>query len=132
MKKLLIFASGGKESDDGGSGFQELVENARAGVLEAEIVAVVSNHEHGGVRARADKLGVPFIHFQLPREVADYQRIVAETQADFVALSGWLKMDKGPAPARTGNIHPGDCKRFGGEGMYGHHVHEAVMAAYHA
>ena len=131
MKKLLIFASGGKEADDGGSGFQELVENAQAGVLEAEIVAVVSNHEHGGVRTRADKLGVRFIHFPLPREAEDYQRIVADTQADFEALSGWLKMTKGLDPARTINIHPGDTKRFGGAGMYGHFVHEAVMKAYH-
>ena len=130
MKKLLIFASGGKDPDDGGSGFQELVENARAGVLEAEIVAVVSSHIHGGVRARADKLGIRFVYFPLPREAEDYQHIVTETQADFVALSGWLKMTKGLDPARTLNIHPGDAKRFGGPGMYGHFVHEAVMAAY--
>ncbi|MDP4001826.1 MAG: formyltransferase family protein [bacterium] len=132
MKKLLVFASGGKESDDGGSGFQELVENSRSGVLEAEIVAVVSNHEHGGVRTRADKLGVPFIYFPLPREAEDYQRIVAETKADFVSLSGWLKMVKGLDPTRTINIHPGDAKRFGGAGMYGHFVHKAVMEAYRA
>ena len=131
MKKLLIFASGGKEPDDGGLGFQELVENARAGVLEAEIVAVVSNHIHGGVRARADKLGIRFVYFPLPREAEDYQRIVTETQADFVALSGWLKMTKGLNSARTINIHPGDAKRFGGPGMYGHFVHEAVIKAYH-
>ncbi len=132
MKKLLVFASGGKEPDDGGSGFQELVENSRSGVLEAEIVAVVSNHEHGGVRTRADKLGVPFIYFPLPREAEDYQRIVNETKADFVSLSGWLKLVKGLDPAKTINIHPGDPKRFGGTGMYGHFVHEAVMEAYRA
>jgi len=51
MKNLLIFASGTKE--DGGSGFQALVENTKTGILDARIVAVVSNHEHGGVRMRA-------------------------------------------------------------------------------
>lgn len=132
MKKLIVFASGGKESDDGGSGFQELVENSRSGILDAEIAAVVSNHEHGGVRTRADKLGIPFIHFPLPREAEDYQKIVADSKADFVSLSGWLKMVKGLDPTKTINIHPGDTKRFGGAGMYGHHVHEAVIEAYKA
>ena len=37
MKRLIVFASGGKEPDDGGSGFQELVENSRAGILQADV-----------------------------------------------------------------------------------------------
>ena len=45
--------------------------------------------------------------------------------------SGWLKFVRGLDPARTVNIHPGPLPRFGGPGMFGHHVHEAVMAAYH-
>jgi phosphoribosylglycinamide formyltransferase-1 len=128
MKKLLIFASGTK--DGGGSGFQKLVENSRNGVLRAEIVAVVSNHENGGVCQKAEALGVPFIYFPLPREAEDYQKIVADSHADFVALSGWLKLAKGLDPAKTINIHPGPLPRFGGPGMYGHHVHEAVMEAF--
>jgi len=45
--------------------------------------------------------------------------------------SGWLKFVRGLDPAKTVNIHPGPLPRFGGTGMYGHYVHEAVMAAYH-
>jgi phosphoribosylglycinamide formyltransferase 1 len=130
MKKLLVFASGSK--DGGGSGFQELVENSRTGVLEAEIVAVVSSYEHGGVRKKADALGVPFVYFPLPREAEDYQQIVKKIGADFVALSGWLKIVKGLDPAKTINIHPGPLPHFGGPGMYGHHVHEAVVKAHKA
>ena len=52
-------------------------------------------------------------------------------RADFVMCSGWLKFVRGLDPARTVNIHPGPLPQFGGPGMYGHHVHEAVMAAYH-
>lgn len=59
--KLLVFASGSAEG--GGSGFENLVNQANNWVLDTSIVAVVSNYEQGGVRQRADKLGVPFVHF---------------------------------------------------------------------
>ena len=60
-----------------------------------------------------------------------YQNFVRYFNADYVMLSGWLKLAAGLDPARTINIHPGPLPRFGGPGIYGHHVHEAVMAAYH-
>lgn len=129
MKKLLIFASGSK--DGGGSGFQELVENSRTGVLETEIVAVVSNHENGGVRKKADNLGILFEYFEKPDLNKNrYTEIVKKYRADFVALSGWLKKVEGLNPCITMNIHPGLLPEFGGPGMYGHHVHEAVIKAY--
>jgi len=148
-KKLIIFASGSKEA--GGSGFENLVEATRTGVLDADITAVVSNHEYGGVRERADKLGIPFIYFSPNRHsqilknlrmsddevteviAAAYKKVVEESGAEWVALSGWLKLVKGLDPAKTLNIHPAPLSllngRFGGEGMYGHHVHEAVKEA---
>ncbi|NIM46602.1 MAG: phosphoribosylglycinamide formyltransferase [Candidatus Aenigmarchaeota archaeon] len=128
MVRLLIFASGTK--DGGGSGFQELVENSRTGILNAEIVAVVSNHPEGGVKKRADKLKIPFVYFPGPFEGRDYQKIVTDYKTDFIALSGWLKHVKGIDPTWTINIHPGPLPRFGGSGMYGHYVHEAVIKAF--
>lgn len=146
-KKIIIFASGTK--DGGGSGFENLVNASRKGILDAEILAVISNHEKGGVRERADRLGIPFIHFPArklpdsgefvdkdgnrvdPSEFAtaeNYQRLTDD--ADLVCLSGWLKLVTGLDPQKTINIHPGPLPRFGGAGMYGHHVHEAVMEAY--
>ncbi len=130
LPKLLIFASGSK--DGGGSGFANLVAARDAGILHAGIVGVVSNHEAGGVYEKAKKLGIPFYYFPLPREAADYQEVVARTGADYVALSGWLKLVKGLDPQTTFNIHPGPLPQFGGAGMYGHYVHEAVLAAYQA
>lgn len=130
MQKLLVFASGSAEG--GGSGFQKLVENTRAGVLQAEIIGVVSNHEHGGVRQKANALGVPFILFNGPWTAEEYQRIVRKSQADYVTLSGWLKIVPGLDPRRTINIHPGPLPEFGGVGLYGHRVHEAVLAAFRA
>lgn len=126
--KLIIFASGTAEA--GGSGFENLVETTKRGVLDAEIVAVVSNHEHGGVRERADRLGIPFILFSAN---SDYKKIVADSGAEWVALSGWLKKVSGLDPQKTFNVHPALLSqlegRFGGEGMWGHRVHEAVKAA---
>ena len=134
MPKLLVFSSGTKEA--GGSGFENLVLASRNGILNADIVGVVSNHAEGGVKARADKLGVPFIHFTKPWDAESYQRIAAESGADFFALSGWLKLVNGldantPFNSKTVfNIHPGPLPQFGGDGMYGHFVLEAVMNAY--
>lgn len=147
MKKIIVFASGTK--DGGGSGFENLVNATKSGILNAEILAVVSNHENGGVRERADRLGIKFIHFaarKLPESdefidkegnkidpsefstAENYQRLTKD--ADLVCLSGWLKLVTGLNPQKTINIHPGPLPRFGGAGMYGHHVHEAVMEAY--
>jgi phosphoribosylglycinamide formyltransferase-1 len=128
MKKqtLIIFASGTKT--DGGSRFENLVRATQDGILDADIVGVVSNHEHGGVRQKADALKIPFIHFTKPRTAEAYRKIAS--LADFVALSGWLKLVTGLDPKQTFNIHPGPLPRFGGDGMYGHYVHEAVMEAY--
>jgi len=128
MKKIIVFASGTKEG--GGSGFQELVENSHAGILNASIVAVVSNHANGGVKRRADNLGIPFVYFSGPWQDDQYVKIVQEYQPDLISLSGWLKTVKGLDPRKTINIHPGPLPRFGGAGMYGHHVHEAVIVAF--
>ncbi|MCF7834920.1 hypothetical protein K9M48_02595 [Candidatus Gracilibacteria bacterium] len=63
-------------------------------------------------------------------EAEDYQALVNHYRADYVSLSGWLKLTKGLDPRTTFNIHPGPLPNFGGPGMYGHHVHEAVIKAY--
>jgi len=128
MKNLLVFASG--DSGGGGSGFKKLVEATRSGVLQANIVGVVSNHATGGVYKKALELEIPFFHFSAPWTQLEYQRYVKAMGADFIALSGWLKLVKGLPPDRTINIHPGPLPNFGGPGMYGHHVHEAVLVAF--
>ncbi len=132
--RVIVFASGTKTG--GGSGFENLVNASRSGVLDAEIVAVVSNHEHGGVRERAERLGISFVHFSGPYDAENYQRLVRENGAEWVAFSGWLKFAHGLDPTKSFNIHPAllsfDHGRFGGPGMYGHHIHEAVAKAFEA
>lgn len=128
--RLIIFASG--TATGGGSGFENLVLAEKNGALDAEIVAVVSNYESGGVRQHATELGKRFICFPGPYTAEDYRRIVFKLNFDYIALSGWLKLVLGLEPAVTFNIHPGPLPQFGGPGMYGHRVHEAVSRAYRA
>jgi folate-dependent phosphoribosylglycinamide formyltransferase PurN len=125
-KKIIIFASGTK--DGGGSGFENLVNATKNRILDADISAVISNHENGGVRKRANRLGIKFIYFPAPWTAENYKKLTVG--ADLICLSGWLKLVTGLDPKKTINIHPGPLPRFGGPGMYGHHVHEAVMEAY--
>ena len=154
---LLVFASGEKEWGKGGSGFANLV-NARRKEegLSYKVVGVVSNHPNGGVKKYADELGIRFFHFVPPKPpdqkldpkkleadpeylfkeqqdwksrcIGGYQAIVRGFNAEFVALSGWLKPVFGLSDCF--NIHPCILPQFGGPGMYGHYVHEAVMAAF--
>ena len=109
-------------------------------VLDADIIAVVSNFEHGSVRERADKLGVPFVYFPGPYDAEHYSSILQKTAIEkdelWVALSGWFKLVHGLDPQKTFNIHPALLSqlggRFGGKGMYGNRIHEAVKAAFDA
>lgn len=132
--RILVFASGSAEG--GGSGFEELVLNSLFISRKTEVIGVVSNHQDGGVRKRADRLGIPFIHFDAPWTAERYQDITLRSGADLFALSGWLKLIVGLDrrtifnPKTVINIHPGPLPEFGGKGMYGHHVHEAVIAAF--
>ena len=64
--RVLVFASG--DAKGGGSGFQELVEFSRTSppVLDAQIIGVISNHQYGGVRKRADAFHISFEYWPGP------------------------------------------------------------------
>lgn len=89
------------------------------------------------MRQIADEFGRPFEYFSGPYDEPEgFLALLDKYQPDFVALSGWIKPVMGIEPKKMFNIHPGllnpgGPKHFGGKGMYGHHVHEAVMAAFH-
>ena len=127
VPKLCVWASGSPEPDSGGSGFENLVTWSRRVSGWYEVVAVVSNYEHGGVRSRADRLGVPFHYFPGPFDLQGYRETLAKVEADFHQLSGYTKCFVGAD--NVSNIHPGPLPGFGGPGMWGHHVHEAVLEA---
>lgn len=125
LPRVIVFASG--DAEGGGSGFQELVEFSRTTpvVLEAEIVAVVSNHEFGGVYKKAKVLEIPFEYFPKPYTAEDYRLFVEKHRADFAMCSGWIPWVMGLDIRRTVNIHPGKIPEFGG--TWGHHVHEKAF-----
>ena len=127
---VLVFASGTQTG--GGSGFEKMVQASRARppLLDAWICGVITNHVDGGVWHKAQALGIRSAYWAGPYTATGYRNFVRYFAADYVMLSGWLKLVAGLDPSRTINIHPGPLPRFGGENLYGRHVHEAVMAAY--
>jgi phosphoribosylglycinamide formyltransferase-1 len=131
--KLAVFASGG------GSNFQAIVDAAASGRFSGEVVLCLSNRKAAGVLDRAQTAGIPTVVLS-PRnfdDAAEYEDVLLATLSrygvDFIALAGYLQ--KIPPKiverfrGRIVNIHPALLPAFGGKGMYGIHVHEAVLAA---
>jgi folate-dependent phosphoribosylglycinamide formyltransferase PurN len=125
--RVLVLASGEKEPGKGGSGYLELEEQSRTipGILNAKLVAVVSNHENGGVRTKNKLFDTPFEFFSKPYTAEKYRFFVEKYRADYVMCSGWLPWIRGLDIRKTINIHPGKIPEFGG--TWGHHVHEKAL-----
>ncbi|MGV3636433.1 MAG: phosphoribosylglycinamide formyltransferase [Flavobacteriales bacterium] len=127
MKRIAILASGS------GSNAQRLIEHFRS-TGGAEVVVVGCDQPQAGVLQRAWDLGVPAYLFN----GTDLRtgKVHAELQAlrvDLVVLAGFLRLIPADMvrafPYRIINIHPSLLPKFGGKGMYGVRVHEAVIAA---
>lgn len=120
-----------------GSSMRALIEAIEAGELAAEALLVVSNNKTAGALEFAAAHGVPtlVIPTQANPEAADARLCAAmeAAGAELIVASGYLRR-LGPKTLaryrnRVINIHPGALPAFGGEGMYGRRVHEAVIAA---
>ncbi len=99
------------------------------------IALVVSNKPDALVLERAKRLGVPY-QYVSPRAIREddgLTELLKQYQIDVVILAGFLQLI--PAyliqlfPGRMVNIHPALLPKYGGKGMYGIHVHEAVVVA---
>lgn len=128
--RLAILLSGG------GTTLQNLAESISAGRLNAEITCVIASNDKAYGTTRAKQLGLP--HAVIARKTFDntaafsekiFDRIRA-SQADLVCMAGFLSLVTIPDDYawRVINIHPALLPSFGGKGMHGHHVHEAVIA----
>jgi phosphoribosylglycinamide formyltransferase-1 len=129
--RLAVFASGR------GTNFQAILDAIDAGDLPAEVVCCVSNTPTAGALDRAARQDIPTAvlepsSFEAP---APFGRALLETlsahDATFVALAGYMQKIP-PAVVdeyrgRMTNIHPALLPAFGGQGMYGMHVHRAVL-----
>lgn len=126
-KRIVIFASGS------GTNAQNLIEYFQQSEL-GEVVLVLSNRKDAKVLIRSKSLNVRAKHFT-KEELFSSQgvlKLLKEAQADLIILAGFLL--KFPAfilneyPNQVINLHPALLPKYGGKGMYGHFVHEAVVA----
>jgi phosphoribosylglycinamide formyltransferase-1 len=150
--RLAVLISGG------GTTLQNLIDRIADGRLRARIVGVVSSRGDAGGVERAQAAGLPVGVVGRPRRGAGEQGSRGEAESlispapplprspagfaervwekvrgfdpDLVILAGWMHLLPVPPEFRQRvlNIHPSLLPAFGGKGMYGHHVHEAVLA----
>jgi phosphoribosylglycinamide formyltransferase-1 len=129
--KLGFLASGN------GSGARAIVAAIGAGELAAQARLLVSNNKSAAALSFAAEAGVPALHIatQADPDAADARlaESMLKNGVEVIVLSGYLRQLGPQTLARyTGrilNIHPGPLPAFGGHGMYGRRVHEAVIAA---
>lgn len=128
MKNIAIFASGN------GTNAENIIRYF-SNSESINVALVLSNNTKAGVHERARRLGVPSLSF--PRDVfaagEPIVHVLREHGIDFVVLAGFLCYVARPLldayPGKIINIHPSLLPKFGGKGMYGDHVHQAVLAA---
>jgi phosphoribosylglycinamide formyltransferase-1 len=122
-----------------GSNVQVIVEACRSGGLAAEPGVVISNNANSGVLQFARGAGIPALRIGGPEYADDARRDAAILEAlqshrvDLVLLLGYLKL-LGPRTTaayrgRILNTHPALLPQHSGRGMYGQHVHQAVLDA---
>ena len=114
----------------GGTNLQALLDALGGGAV-ARIARVVSSRGDAAALERARRAGVPVEVLTNPADPAEVVRAVGD--AGLVVLAGYLKRVPPAAVARFRwrviNIHPALLPAFGGDGMYGRRVHEAVLAS---
>lgn len=128
MKRIAVFASGA------GSNARRIMEAFRGGGSIA-VSLVVCNKPDAGVIAIAESEGIPVLMLDKDRFLKGDGHLedLRKAGIDWIVLAGFLwKVPAGLVEAyrdRIVNIHPALLPKFGGKGMYGRHVHEAVIRA---
>lgn len=133
MVKLAVFLSGK------GSNFSAILKAIDEGRLNARVVLVISNNpEAGGLTtAREEGIATAMFDRSLFSDGERFGREMLNTLQfhgiELICLAGYLRkvppMVLRAFPQRVVNIHPALLPKFGGKGMWGHFVHEAVIAA---
>lgn len=129
--KLAVLLSGS------GRTLENIQQAIHSGQLHAEVVLVVSSNPKVYGVERAAKLGIPCVTVDRKAYAAaaafsrDLWKHVSDSGAELVCLAGFLCLLTIPAAYRhkVVNIHPALLPAFGGQGMYGKHVHQAVLEA---
>lgn len=122
-----------------GTTLQCILDACAAGRIQGEVVAVISNNGGSGALTRSRAAGVPAHHLSTVTHPtpdaldAAIRLALSEAHVDVVFLAGYLKR-LGPATlaafdGRILNTHPALLPKFGGQGMFGDRVFEAVLAS---
>lgn len=125
---LVVFASGN------GSTLQAIIDAINENRLNAKISLVVSNNKNAFALERAKEANIPtYIISSKKQEDMDEElfNVLENYEIDLIVLAGYLKMI-GPKlleKYRIINTHPSLLPKFGGKGMHGMHVHQAVIDA---
>lgn len=135
MKPLRI----GVLASGGGTTLQAIMDACEGGGLDAKIVTVISNNSQSGAAKRARNHALPFVHLsgQTHPGPGQLDQVICaqlvDAGADLVMLAGYMKkLGARTLEAFKGrilNTHPALLPRFGGQGMYGNRVHQAVLDA---
>lgn len=130
---LCVFASGS------GSNLLAIIEAGKSGLISSKVVLVISNNSSSGALEAAKKNNIPYFHlsqklFNTETEFTErILNLLNEYKVDLILLAGYMKMLSPEVvnkySGRILNIHPALLPKYGGKGMYGIHVHEAVIAA---
>lgn len=130
--RIAVLCSGG------GSNLQAIIDQVEAGNIDGEIVLVLANASKAYALERAKKHGIPceFVSKKQAGSSEAFNDILLEklqqAKADLVVLAGYLPIVGAQIvkayPHKIINIHPALIPSFCGVGMYGHYVHEAVLA----
>jgi len=121
----------------GGTTLMNILEYIKQGRLNAQVALVISSRSTvaGVEKAKAAGLDVEIIRKKDHPQIDDFSKRIEEelvaANVDLIVQAGWLCLWKIPPryQNRVMNIHPALLPSFGGKGMWGHHVHEAVLAA---
>ncbi len=123
---IAIFASGS------GSNAEKIAKHFKNN-SKINVSLILTNNKDAGVIERANKLNIPCYVFDKEAfKGMEVLNILQENDIDFIVLAGflWLIPKKyiEAFPKKIVNLHPALLPKYGGRGMYGHHVHEAVIA----
>lgn len=123
---LAVFASGS------GTTLQAIIDSIESKKLDAKISVVVSNKPDAYALQRAQKAGIPtYVISSKGKENIDNElfECLKNYEIDLIVLAGYLRMigDKLLANYRIINTHPSLLPKFGGKGMHGMNVHQAVI-----
>lgn len=128
MKNIAIFASGS------GTNAENVVRYFKNSAT-VHVAVILSNKPDAGVHERAKSLGIPSFTFTNVafREGTSVLQKLSGYDTHFIVLAGFLLKISADIinayPGRIINIHPSLLPGYGGKGMYGDHVHQAVVAA---